>query len=304
MNAHPFTTRRLTVDDELHSGVPAQVLVSPRGTLVNLFTGGDGIPVVALHGSGFQGQAWRGLLPALEGGFRLHGPDLYGYGGSAAFPGPRPATLEEEADLVGALLRCFDRPVHLAGHSYGGAVALQVAADYPRQVCSLALYEPLTLHLLKPEFGGHAPALHQVEILASSIRNACLRKQHEQAARLYIEHWCGAGGFERLPAARRSALAGQAWRLWSDMLVALAGTLSPAACRDISLPILLLSGSRSPGTARLVIERLAGTLPGARHASLPDLGHLAPLTHPAMVGRVVATFLRACEHGLQRRACA
>ena len=108
---------------------------SPCGTLVHIFVGGEGAPVVALHCSGPQGQAWRGLLAELGHRFQMHCTDLYGYERSAAWCGPHDLTLSDEADLIGALIRRCNRPVHLIGHlighSHRGALALRIAIDHP-----------------------------------------------------------------------------------------------------------------------------------------------------------------------------
>lgn len=284
--------------------VPMHAFSSPHGTLVHLFTAGDGAPVVALHCSGGQGMMWRGMLPSLGDSFRLHCPDLYGYGRSESFPAGRRMTLEDEAELAGALLRRFDRPVHLIGHAYGGAVALRAAIDHADRICSLTLHEPLAFHLLRPDMGGHAPALHQIQILASDMRAAYLRDDAATAARLFIDYWERPGSFDRLTAQRQAALMVQVPRLWLDFVLALGCKLPLAAHRALKLPVLLLSGLRSPGTARLLADRLASLLPSVRHAILPDMGHMAPVSHPDAIARVVRPFLHACEANLQQRNCA
>lgn len=284
--------------------VPLQAFVGPRGTMVNVFTAGRGIPVVALHCSGAQGQAFRGLLPVMDQEFCLTCPDLYGYGRSESLPEPQRLSLEDDADLVADLLRRFDRPVHLVGHGYGGAVALQVAADYNRYVASLSLYEPTSFHLLKPEFAGHGPALRQIEVLTADIRAAYLRGDQRSAARLFYDFCNSDGAFDRIAPQRQEAVAQQGARLWQDFQIAMNATLPPRACREIRMPAVLLSGTRSPGVMRMIASRLAALLPHARHAVLPELGHMAPLSHPDTVSRVIATFLRACEQTSLRRACA
>lgn len=304
----PFTAvaanDRSPVTASMTLQIPMQAFVGPHGTLVHQFTAGDGTPVVALHCSGGQGVMWRGMLPWLGDAFRLHCPDLYGYGRSEPFPAGSRMTLNDEAELVGALLRRFDRPVHLIGHSYGGAVALRTAIDHAARLCSLTLYEPMAFHLLRPELGGHAPALHQIQTLAADMRATYLRDDAIAAARLFIDYWNQPGSFDRLTPQRQAALIVQVPRLWLDFVLTLSCNTVPASYRGLKLPVLLLSGMRSPGTVRLIADRLAGLLPACRHAILPDLGHMAPVSHPDAVARVVLPFLRACEAGHQRRACA
>ena len=81
----------------------------------------------------------------LEGRFRIFTPDLPGYGAStvAATGG-----LGGDAAIIGALIDRIGAPVHLVGHSYGGAVALKLAASRPDAVRSLTVIEPVAFHLL------------------------------------------------------------------------------------------------------------------------------------------------------------
>src|SRR6185503_3141479 len=57
--------------------------------------------------------------------------------------------LGQEAALVRALLDRYDGPAHLVGHSYGGAVALNVAHSRGAMLRSLTLIEPVAFHLLR-----------------------------------------------------------------------------------------------------------------------------------------------------------
>lgn len=289
----------------LMSTVPVQAFVGPRGTLVHMYTSGSGTPILAVHGSGLQGQNWRGLQSSLGEDYRLHAPDLYGYGQSETLPMPQRMTLDDNAGLIGALLRRFDRPVHLLGHAFGAAVALRAALEHPDRIQSMTLYEPLTLHLLKPEHGGHAPAQRQMESLASDMRVACLRGDTAEAARIFYDHCHGQNAFNQLPVARWKLLQTQAPRLCLDIGMAFQARQALSAYRGLRMPVLLLSGMRSSGLLRLIAERLASVLPAVRHAILPELGHLAPVSHPEAVARVIAPFLRACERTAPpERACA
>src|SRR5258708_33794417 len=72
------------------------------------------------------------------------GADISGYGDN---PGPLilPTSLAEEVELLGDRLREANGPIHLVGHSYGGAVAFKIATDSPfaSRVRSLTLIEPV-----------------------------------------------------------------------------------------------------------------------------------------------------------------
>src|SRR5512138_3457520 len=99
-------------------------------------------PVILLHCSGSSGAQWRTLASTLEARHLVAAPDLIGYGSAAPWTGRAPFSLAQEAGPILSLIGTLGEPVHLVGHSYGGAVALHIALTRPELVRSLTLIEP------------------------------------------------------------------------------------------------------------------------------------------------------------------
>ena len=95
--------------------------------------------VLAIHGLTGDGGRWRhlaGYLPEIA----IAAPDLLGHGRSSW---AAPWTLDANVSALAALLDDeADAPVLVVGHSFGGAVALHLAAARPERVAALLLLDP------------------------------------------------------------------------------------------------------------------------------------------------------------------
>jgi pimeloyl-ACP methyl ester carboxylesterase len=70
--------------------------------------------------------------------------------------------------------------------------------------------------------------------------------------------------------------------------------LAPGALEALDRPVLLLEGAESPTVVAEIQAALAARLPRARRVVLPGAGHMAPMTHPEAVARVLSAHLAAC----------
>jgi pimeloyl-ACP methyl ester carboxylesterase len=137
--------------------MPDEVTVGPAGLGARSWPGGRGRPVLLVHGLSSNARLWDGVAARLAGaGHPVVAVDLRGHGASADVPDTGSEDLDAPAtdptrsaaeDLAAA---CADlgwaAPV-VAGHAWGGNVALQLAADRPGLVHGLALVDGGWLHL-------------------------------------------------------------------------------------------------------------------------------------------------------------
>lgn len=103
--------------------------------------GGDGPPVVFLHGWGLGHRTYkRALRRVVEQGSRVYTPALPGFGGTADLPREH-FSLRGYADWVESFLAAvgLEEPVMLVGHSFGGGVAIRTAAQAPSAVSQLVV---------------------------------------------------------------------------------------------------------------------------------------------------------------------
>ena len=123
---------------------PSDGKVEVRGTEIRVFSGGDGPPLLFLHGAG--GGEWMPFMDALAADFRVIAPDHPGFGLSADVD-----WLEKPADLAWFYLDYLDtmglEGVHLVGSSLGGWVASEIACHGTDRLASLTLVSPAGLYV-------------------------------------------------------------------------------------------------------------------------------------------------------------
>jgi len=143
LGAMPIMERRLQL-----AGVSTAVL-----------EGGDGPPVVLLHGPGGSGAHFMRMVPRLVSSHRVVIPDLPGHGASHVDDGAS-LTAERVMSWLAALIEqtCGGKPA-LVGQLLGGAIAARFAALHGDRIRSLALIDAFGLRAFAPapEFGR---ALH------------------------------------------------------------------------------------------------------------------------------------------------
>ncbi len=105
---------------------------------ISYLTGGEGEPVIILHGGGDGARAWLRSAAELSRYYRVYVPDLPGYGNSQSmgdnFDLPELVSFVEDFSASLGLER-----FHLVGHSIGGSIALDYALNYPYRVERLVL---------------------------------------------------------------------------------------------------------------------------------------------------------------------
>lgn len=121
---------------------PAMDRVSVNGAELEVAVEGSGETIVFIHGAGIADSYLPVALdPAVRGRYRTVRYRRRGYGASSPVQGTV-AVAEHARDCRALLDELGVEQAHVVGHSYGGAVALQLAVDTPGVVATLAVFEP------------------------------------------------------------------------------------------------------------------------------------------------------------------
>lgn len=246
----------LTVDDR-----PVEVLHWP----------GDGPPLVLVHGSGANAHAWAPVAREL-GAFDVYAPSLPGRCGSAG------EALDDARALGAWLGRLLDAlggpPPFVVGHSFGGAIAIELALT-GAPIAGLVLVatggrlrvHPGVLQAAAQAVAAGVPMSTRFAFVGASAEamdayEATLQRTPPPAT---ARDWAACDAFDRI------------------------GGLAP-----ITAPCLALGGTEDVLTPPKYHRYLAESLPRAQLVLVEGRGHMLPWEDPQGFARQVRVFAAAC----------
>jgi haloacetate dehalogenase len=119
--------------------------IRTSGASINLVMGGEGPPVLLLHGYPQAHAMWHKVAPQLARDFTVICADLRGYGDSSKPRGvPGHANYSKRAmalDMAEAMEKLGFARFHVVGHDRGGRVAHRLARDHGRRVQTLTVLD-------------------------------------------------------------------------------------------------------------------------------------------------------------------
>ena len=251
--------------------------------------------VVALHCSLGSGRQWKALADELARSHTFFAPDISGYGTNGCAL-DLPLTLAEEVRCLSGTLNDAEGPIHLVGHSYGGAIAFRIATASPfaHRIRSLTLIEPVLPTLLcegDADRRLHARFAQVARDVTEDIWNGSVL----EAIDMFTAFWNGSGPQDPVPASARLRMIERADKLVFDFQAAFAEENVAAAAASLRVPTLLLSGGLSPYFTQRIVQRLGAIIDGAEVQHLPAAGHMLPLTHASAVNAAIARHIARAD---------
>jgi pimeloyl-ACP methyl ester carboxylesterase len=249
-----------------------------------------GAPLVLLHGITGWWQDFLSIMPLLAFRYHLYALDFRGHGRSGRVP-CRYRLEDYSRDTIAFLRQQVGEPAVLLGHSLGGMVAVQVAAQAPDTVRALVLEDP-PLFAVRGE-RLRARAYYPMFIACRDLAQTefSLEAWLPELARLWPE-----GNLVELRAWAKSLS-----RMDAEVLSHYVdGRLSENYYIDellaqVGCPVLLLRGD--PGIDGIITDedarRATTLLKQCVLVSVPGVGHLIHAPQPEFFRRTVTDFLES-----------
>ncbi|MFJ7999205.1 alpha/beta fold hydrolase [Streptomyces sp. NPDC096310] len=240
---------------------------------------GDGPVLVLLHSGVCDRRMWDAQWPALiDAGHRLVRCDFRGFGETPAPDRPH-SDAEDVLDLLNSL---GIARAALVGSSYGGQVALEIAARRPERVSALAL--------ICSALPGHEPSA-ELKALGQGEEALIEAGDIVGATELMVKTWLGPEADETAREAVR-----RMQRRAYELQMAAAEEGEPMETEidlaAIQAPCLAVSGAHDLADFRQIAARLPDLLSHADHVELPWAGHLPSLERPSAVTDLLIGFLK------------
>jgi pimeloyl-ACP methyl ester carboxylesterase len=277
---------------DVRRALPPERFVRVGDQQVYVEQAGQGEAVVLLHGFGASSYSWRRMIPQLAKSFHVVAPDFSGFGYTERPRTPASYTRQgQEALVLGVLDALGIDRAHVVGHSYGGGLALYLAARHPERVRSLVLIDstkPSYANDRRSRVGSLRPLVAGAVHLL--LRPGVVRKRlagtfHDRAlatpelARAYQERLAIEGAVD--------AYRGLTRPVRDDYGVDLA---------QIGRPALVLWGADDPLIPLEAGRRAAAAL-GARFEVMDATGHVPMEERPEELLRLLLPFLESHAGG-------
>jgi pimeloyl-ACP methyl ester carboxylesterase len=271
--------------------------VTIHGQEVAFRRGGEGPPVLLIHGMAGSSATWREVMPLLAGSHDVIAPDLMGHGDSAKPMGDY--SLGAYASSLRDLLVLLEVPrATVVGQSLGGGVAMQLAYQHPELVDRLVLVG-------SGGFGRDVSwllrslTLPGAELLMPLLFARMVRDRGNELSRLL--HGCG----------MRAPHLAEMWRSYGSLaktenrrafICTLRSVVDPGGqtvnATDrlylaTNVSTLIVWGARDPIIPVAHAHKAHEAIPRSRLVIFEDCGHFPHVEAPVRFSHVIADFLRS-----------
>ncbi|MFJ8432184.1 alpha/beta fold hydrolase [Kitasatospora sp. NPDC094019] len=242
-------------------------------------TRGAGPGVVLVHGSWTDADSWVRVLPGLAEETTVVSYDRRGHSRSEDLL-TQGSVYEDAADLAGLIVGLGLAPAYVCGDSYGGLIALRLAAARPDLLRGVTVHEPPATGTLLAD-----PELRPLGVAfaerISAVRELLEQAESAAAAELYADTIAfGPGAWEQLPAPVRHTYIRNAPTYLDELRDPDALDLDLPALSRFTERVLLTQSDDSAPMYGEILDLIDLSLPKPERHVYPHAGHTPHLSEP------------------------
>jgi len=284
----PTMTRAAFATERWRADLERREIALPDGTRVAYLDGGQGEPLVLVHGFGADKDNFTRVARWLTPRYRVIAPDVVGFGESS-HPLDADYRYAAQAERLHAFVQALGiTRVHLGGNSMGGGIAMSYAAQHPQEVQSLWLIDAAGL----PD----APTA-ELRRLVEAGTNPLMVRTEDDFPRLVAftmsdPPWIPDFAMDVMA---RERIANQA--LEDKVFRQIATDSVEAAITGLATPTLITWGGEDRGLDVRTAAVLHAKLPNSRVEVMPGIGHVPMLERPEESAKSYLRFRAALDAG-------
>lgn len=269
----PEKAAKIAVEGERdRAGLARKTVTLPDGLEYVYLDGGQGEPLMLLHGFGANKDNFTRVAKFLTPHYRVIVPDHIGFGESS-HPQDADYSPLAQVERLRALAQALQvQGLHLGGSSMGGHIAASYAAKYPAEVKSLWLLDP----------GGvwSAPKSDLALLIEQTGRNPLMAKNEEEFEQIF--HFA-MNDPPFIPRPFLKVFAQERIRnfdLEARIFQQIRGDSIEARVKGLQTPALIVFGDKDRAIHPKSGEILQQLMPASQLITMPDIGHLPMLENP------------------------
>lgn len=232
--------------------------------------GRGGPPVVLVHGAWVDRHNWDALVPYLRESYRVLTFDRRGHGDSDR-PTGQGRMRDDVDDLAGLLVHLQLAPAHVVGNSYGGMIALRLAAQSPETCLSVTAHEPPFLHLDDQVRSDRR--VEHIDRLQRRTTELIERGELDAGISGFLDAVIGPGAWKSTPEEFRQYLRDAAPSFVDDVHDPEPWTVDLQALSRFAGPIVFTQGEDSPAFYGVILDAISLSLPSAHRLIIRGAGH-------------------------------
>lgn len=229
------------------------------------------------------------MIDLLRDRYRLLAINLFGYGETTPWSGKSAQTLYAQAQLVLAICKELEEPIHIIGHSFGGSVAMKTAILLGQKVGCLVLLEPNPFYLLKQN--GRMRAYQEVRELCDHVKYYGSLDEWPSAAERFADYWLGDGAWKSMSDKRRYAFVDALKPNFFEWDGVMGEETTVEELKALNTRTMVISDQSTRFPILEIVDILTEACPHWTFQTIREGGHMAAITHPEIVNPIIREFL-------------